>query len=117
MGRLARLHRLHRIFKMQETGAQRLQPGLRLVGQFQPLGGAAKQHHAQQVFQRADLLAHGGGVTASSSAARVKDRWRAAASNTRRALRGRWVRFMALVPARRAPAVKPRGEQDFFTPQ
>jgi hypothetical protein len=56
---LARLHRLYAFFKAQEAFADGVQPGRCLVGQFQALGRAAEQHDAEQVFERADLLAHG----------------------------------------------------------
>ena len=56
---LPRLHRLDSFFKAQEALADGIEAGRGFVGQLQPLGRAAEQHHAQEVFQRADLLAHG----------------------------------------------------------
>ena len=40
----------------QEAFAQGVEPGLGLVGQLEALGGAAEQHHAEHVLERADLL-------------------------------------------------------------
>ena len=42
---------------MEKSAAQRFEPGRGLVGQFQPLAGAAEQHDAEHVLERADLLA------------------------------------------------------------
>ncbi len=57
VARLARLHRPHRFLELEEPAAQGIEPGHRLVGQLQPLGGAPEQHYPEHVLERADLLA------------------------------------------------------------
>ncbi len=60
MARLPGLHRLDRFLEPEEAFAQRIEPGDRLVGQLEPFRGAAEQHHAEHVLERADLLADRG---------------------------------------------------------
>ena len=47
--------------ELEEPFAQRIEPGLALLGQLEALRGAPEQHHAEHVLERADLLADGGG--------------------------------------------------------
>ena len=60
LARLPGLHCLDRFLEPQETLADGIEPGGRLVGQLKAFGGAAEQHHAEQVFERANLLANRG---------------------------------------------------------
>ena len=54
------LHRLHAFLELEEAFAQRLEPREALLRELQPLAGAAEQHGAEMVLERANLLPHRG---------------------------------------------------------
>ncbi len=60
VARLPGLHRLDALLELEEALAQGFEPGGALLGQLEPLAGAAEQDRAQMILERADLLADRG---------------------------------------------------------
>ena len=61
VGSLARLHGGDAFLELEEPFAQRVEARGAFLRQLQPLAGAAEQHRAEVILERADLLANGGG--------------------------------------------------------